>query len=960
MPTPHPIRGRRTNEELFFEHYPQILDWATQLTHLDREDAEDLVQDFYVQVKCINVPLADVDEIEPYLFKILRNLHYTRLRRKGRSPISEISIAEYDSLERGLVAADRRDLLIVHADLREICEYACQRKSTAARASIFILRFFFGYRPSELMKIVMASRTAVDRSLQLARREAQQYLQSPHTIHLAAHHGQQSISVAIAQDHSHAFFLELRQTILSSCEGPCFERSRLEQRYHAKSPTRFTIQELSHLVSCRSCLDTANAILGLPLLDSRSPDDTIGRDNPPGPGESGPKLAISAGRKWSAGPREREALERRMQEFLEHRPSRLEIAVNGETRTSQLITAGVSELHLKLSALEEPKFIEVFSEQGVRLAYLHVTEPTLHPDLEQHQHLALSDDRYLDLTLAFANDLPTVRVVYNDPVFVQFSASDDIDDLDVGVAAEAAEASRQLDPMTDRKSVIRLTAPHRILFQWLKFFKVPALHMNPLFATAIVLALGSAFCLFLWMRSGPAIPAGAFLDRAQMRDSSIAANQESGVIFQKVRIKTPVRASQRTIHRDIEHRRRAREQALDANDAKLRDKLRTVGVDWYDPLSTATYRDWHDRESIASDSVKRTGDNLLTLTTVVNNDAVVSQSFTVRETDFHPVGRTIDLRNYGTVEIAELDYSVLPWSSVNPDLFEPLASAPSRLARDTHASVIPRLPLALTPIQIDEAELAVRLVLNRFHLDSSGRIGLNRATDGVHVQGLVETDDEKHQLQSELYLLPHVRSSIQTVAEMASKPGTSSEVTSIRQSSVEVAQPSAIEKYFEERRLDHAAVSVSAQRFIDNSITIGRESRAICDLHDRFASSEGLSGSARTTLSELLIQHKAALLAALGNEEHELVVLQLISRPASSVGELQGSTDVLKSAAVRNFNLSVELTSGSAATSRSAQSIAFQLADSIAQLRAAVLRISAAAQLYPPSSDNPAITTQNR
>src|ERR1035438_2324373 len=138
MPIPNPIRGRRTNEELFFEYYPQILEWASQLAHLDRADAEDLVQDFYIQVKCINMPLADVDEIEPYLFKILRNLHYTRLRRKGRSPISEISIAEYDSLERGLVAVDRHDLFLVHANLKEICEYACQRKSTAIRASIFI------------------------------------------------------------------------------------------------------------------------------------------------------------------------------------------------------------------------------------------------------------------------------------------------------------------------------------------------------------------------------------------------------------------------------------------------------------------------------------------------------------------------------------------------------------------------------------------------------------------------------------------------------------------------------------------------------------------------------------------------------------------------------------------------------------------------------------------------------
>ncbi len=130
------------------------------------------MQDFYIQVKCINLQLAEVDEIEPYLFKILRNLHYSRLRQKGRSPISELSIAEYDSLERGLVATDRRDLFLVHANLQDICEFVCQRKSTAARASVFILRFFFGYYPSEVMKVVLASRTAIDRSLRLARQEA--------------------------------------------------------------------------------------------------------------------------------------------------------------------------------------------------------------------------------------------------------------------------------------------------------------------------------------------------------------------------------------------------------------------------------------------------------------------------------------------------------------------------------------------------------------------------------------------------------------------------------------------------------------------------------------------------------------------------------------------------------------------------------------------------------------------
>jgi hypothetical protein len=90
------------------------------------------------------------------------------------------------------------------------------------------------------------------------------------------------------------------------------------------------------------------------------------------------------------------------------------------------------------------------------------------------------------------------------------------------------------------------------------------------------------------------------------------------------------------------------------------------------------------------------------------------------------------------------------------------------------------------------------------------------------------------------------------------------------------------------------------------------------------------------------------------------VVLQLIPHPVSESGEVQSNTDALKLAAERNFNLSVELTSGSATTQRSAQSLAPQLADSIAQLRAVVLHISAAAQLHPSSSANSAVATRNR
>jgi hypothetical protein len=128
-----------------------------------------------------------------------------------------------------------------------------------------------------------------------------------------------------------------------------------------------------------------------------------------------------------------------MREFLEHRPLSLEVAINGETRTTQRVTAEVSELELKLNRTEEPAFIEVFSEQGVRLAYLHVAEPTSCPDLAQHECVELSDGRSLDLRLSCANDLSTVRVVYRDPVFAQAIHAED--EEDANLLRSAAEHS---------------------------------------------------------------------------------------------------------------------------------------------------------------------------------------------------------------------------------------------------------------------------------------------------------------------------------------------------------------------------------------------------------------------------------------------------------------------------------------------------------------------------------------
>src|SRR5260370_39186455 len=90
-------------------------------------------------------------------------------------------------------------------------------------------------------------------------------------------------------------------------------------------------------------------------------------------------------------------------------------------------------------------------------------------------------------------------------------------------------------------------------------------------------------------------------------------------------------------------------------------------------LSVTYYKARYDSQNKESDRQMRTGKNLLTVTTKTSGGIVVEESLTLREGDFHPVKRTVELVDVGTVEIAELNYAVLSWNAVNADLFEPLA-----------------------------------------------------------------------------------------------------------------------------------------------------------------------------------------------------------------------------------------------------------------------------------------------
>lgn len=140
------------------ERYERMLAWSLQLTSYDRELAEDLLHDLFIQFT-VRGPDPDlIENLDGYLYVTLRNLHIAGQRRAYRNRLVQLSVIEYDSALLGLSTIDFRDQLVAQDDLRRVCLYACSRKENAKIASILILRFFHGYYPDEIIQVAGSPR----------------------------------------------------------------------------------------------------------------------------------------------------------------------------------------------------------------------------------------------------------------------------------------------------------------------------------------------------------------------------------------------------------------------------------------------------------------------------------------------------------------------------------------------------------------------------------------------------------------------------------------------------------------------------------------------------------------------------------------------------------------------------------------------------------------------------------
>ena len=393
-------------ERLFTERYESLLAWALRLTNHQRDAAEDLVQDAFVQFMLGRTRLEEIENIDGYLRRMLRYMHVSRISRSAQHlHESALSVADYDSCRLGWSAIEPPRRVQASEELHQICAYACSRKESSRAGSVLILRFFHEYFPTEIAAVLNSSRHSVDELQRFARREVKLFMDEPGRLRFVDKTASARQQIKYLRSEGD-LMLGLRQMIFNSCKGDCMPRQELEEVYSKAGGDALTTPRLAHIVSCPQCLDAVNGLLGLPLLSERYKTGRSDFKEPPRDADGGGASGGGSGdltKKFG----------KRLREIHEHKPQELRISVNGFLVSSLTVSSDLSEVNFNLNPDDPIEFVEVCSEQGVQLLFF--TVDPVGPESEQWAWIELSEGRFLEAS--FHNeDGPSLRVIYKDPL----------------------------------------------------------------------------------------------------------------------------------------------------------------------------------------------------------------------------------------------------------------------------------------------------------------------------------------------------------------------------------------------------------------------------------------------------------------------------------------------------------------------------------------------------------------
>ncbi len=770
-----------THEELFTDNYELLLRWALKFTDANREIAEDLLHDTFIHFTLTRPDLASIENLDGYLYVVMRNLHLSQMRKATRTPGRAMSVVEFDTVDVGMWASDPRDRLRMRDELAAVCQYACIRKETSKVGSVLILRFFHGYYPEEIAGVLGSTRAVAHERLRNARAEAKEFLENPDRFS----NGQHKVIKLKAVGNSSELRAELRRQIFGSCQGE--HAKDLDDVYRKDRPKT---PQLAHIVSCPSCIEAVNSLLDLPSLASRYPLDTVGKD----PGSR--KRGDGPGGNGAGGAGVLDTFYERRDAHYHHEPSELCIAVNGQLQGFQKVVSGKGELTLILDNPEPLGFVEVFSEQGLRLLMLNVEPPPVGAG-RQSARVRLSSGRTVDANLNFSGVHPALQVSYSDPELT-------------AAAAEVIESPNLADAGA---TIGTVSGPSQLvvgsLLDKFRFWINPG-RLTVGFATLLILAL-------VWIKLGPttAVSAAEILNKSAEAEASRLTNPE------------------RVLHRTIDL------EELDANGQVMNRKRIDIwqGGDkgitarrLYDEQGRLAAGDWRNASGIqtvyqrgqaaklqpipekrtfrfedtwqlsltakeflalveenAATIEERANDHFISYTPHQPGGQAVKATITLSKEDLHAIEQTFTLRN-GTetrdFRMVESAYDWRPANTVAPEVFEPnveltgdntkkLAATDAGVTATTESSANTNTnaTTAAPPAAMATAALEVEVIeaLNNAGAFTGEQIDVTRTGDGkINVTALVETATRKQVLMSALNNVrsnPAVRLSIETVAE---------------------------------------------------------------------------------------------------------------------------------------------------------------------------------------------------
>ena len=514
-------------EQVLEEYYDKLQHWGVVLSRGDRAMAQEIVHDLCLHFIVARPDLSQVANLDGYLYTCLRHLYLSAIARSSREALQTVSIADFDSVQFALDAHISDSLLDRQNQLRRICNYAVWRKDSSKSASYFLLLFFHGYARREVAEIAQTPLAAIYNKLKVARLELTAHLKASAKLQIATRDLPRRPQLRASVIASTELFQELREAIFAAKPSECLTEESLLARYRTTNPKPIPCGLLSHIVSCEPCLCLLDRHFQRPASeDGEPPENSWKAEDGEGSvavtrGASGYQAMMSEVRRY----RDR---------IYEHRPQALSIAMNGKIVAFHDVQSERSTLASRAEHPETVQFVEVFTDQQIRLALLPIEELPPGGMQVRTQTVALSDGRQLQLTVSLDGQGLHSEVTYLDP----------------SLATEILEEAEADEPFEVQsvQPLASLSAMHgQKGFGYIGSLIARALHtMRPRFtlawATLLVAVLGGAGYLVYRFGHAP------FDARTILNNSvSIEAANEKGQVEHKLLKLDVLDASGRTV-----------------------------------------------------------------------------------------------------------------------------------------------------------------------------------------------------------------------------------------------------------------------------------------------------------------------------------------------------------------------------------------------------------------------------